>query len=147
MHSPSLSTTAQVISCPGLYPLSSSLPSLSNTRIHSLHSPTSSVLVGDKLFHLYTTLLSKSSGFLANALKPVWRTDTAAPIDLSDEDPAVFQGYVDWLYTRRVVGSGDEDAIFMYLAQLFVLGEKLMATMFQNSIMTASMGHAIKHKI
>ncbi|KAH6873186.1 hypothetical protein BKA58DRAFT_456785 [Alternaria rosae] len=58
-------------------------------------------------------------------------------IDLSDEEPHLFEKHTQWLYTRvfdrRLLGKKG----FKYLAQMYVLGEKLIDHTFQDMIVEA----------
>jgi hypothetical protein len=67
-------------------------------------------------------------------MKPEWRTDTK-PIDLSDEEPARFQAYCEWLYTKDIVAkaSGND----LHLGHLYLLGAKLMDGTFQKKVLRA----------
>jgi len=88
----------------------------------------------ETLLHVHATALSKSSEFFKRALKPEWRTDTTKPIDMSDVDSVIFEGYCGWLYTGRVVHQYE---CYRYLARLYVLGERLLDSTFQNCVVAA----------
>jgi hypothetical protein len=65
-------------------------------------SSTVPVLAGTRIFHVHEHILTSSSQFFKDAMKPEWRRDTT-PLDLCDEDPAHFQAYWEWLYTKKIV--------------------------------------------
>lgn len=90
----------------------------------------------ETLLHVHSTALSKSSEFFKNALKPEWRTDHTKPIDMSDVDPAIFEGYCGWLYTGKIMHR-ENDQAHTYLASLYVLGERLIDVTLQNSVVAA----------
>ncbi|KAI4711382.1 hypothetical protein J4E89_003947 [Alternaria sp. Ai002NY15] len=90
----------------------------------------------ETLMHVHATTLSKSSEFFKNALKQEWRTDSTKPIDMSDVDPFIFEGYCGWLYTGRVVHRNQYEC-YKYLASLYVLGERVMDVTLQNSVVAA----------
>jgi hypothetical protein len=53
-----------------------------------------------KRFTLHTDVFTRRSKFLAAARKPEWvAEDSTKPVDLSDEDPHVFQAYLNCVYT------------------------------------------------
>jgi hypothetical protein len=82
-------------------------------------------------------LICSSSTFFQNATKPEWSGFDGKPIDLSDEEPKTFQGYLNWLYSREVaIGSTDAET-WNALGNAYVIGEKLMDTKFQNVVMGA----------
>ncbi|KAI4697865.1 uncharacterized protein J4E84_000998 [Alternaria hordeiaustralica] len=95
----------------------------------------------ETLLHVHSTALSKSSEFFKNALKPEWRTDHTKPIDMSDVDPAIFEGYCGWLYTGKIMHR-ENDQAHTYLASLYVLGERLMDVTLQNSVVAAIIRHS-----
>ncbi|CAG5144452.1 uncharacterized protein ALTATR162_LOCUS1549 [Alternaria atra] len=64
--------------------LTSKLPNLSGETI--------AVQAGDQVFYVHKSLIGNSSEFFKNATKPEWRTDSR-PIDLSDEEPRIFERY------------------------------------------------------
>ncbi|KAI4930566.1 uncharacterized protein J4E92_004398 [Alternaria infectoria] len=90
----------------------------------------------ETLLHVHATALSKSSGFFKNALKSEWRTDATKPIDMSDVDLVVFEGYCGWLYTGKITHL-DNEACYIYLARLYVLGERILDVTLQNSVVAA----------
>ena len=83
--------------------------------------------------HVHTAILTRSSKFLQNAMKPEWRTDATKPIDMSDVNLTIFEGYCAWLYTGNVLYHGKYQR-YLYLACLYVVGERLMDTAFQDVI-------------
>ncbi|KAH7341159.1 hypothetical protein BKA66DRAFT_434772, partial [Pyrenochaeta sp. MPI-SDFR-AT-0127] len=79
--------------------------------------------------------------FFINAMKPEWRKDPSKPIDLSAEDPAVFETYAQYLYTHKVVFKGSAGNSFNHVAALYVLGGFLKDVSFQNFITGALIRH------
>ena len=100
------------------------------------------VLVGDKLFYIHTDVLVSSSAFLRNSMKPEWRTDASEPVDLSDEDPCVFESYSQWLYARQIISKADHADDSLHLARLYILGEQLIDSVFQDVIIDTFIRHA-----
>ena len=49
-------------------------------------------------FTVHTDVFTKRSRFLCAARKPEWLTDATKPVDLTDEDPEVFQAYLNCVY-------------------------------------------------
>lgn len=99
------------------------------------------MLVGSETFHLHPSVLSKSSEFLAKAMKPEWRSDPSKPITLSEVDPELFGSYCQWLYAQQLVFKGTVSASFEHLAKLYVLGEHLLDAAFRNTIIDALIKH------
>jgi hypothetical protein len=93
------------------------------------------------LLHIHADILTKSSEFFKNAMKPEWRTNATKPIDMSDVELTVFEGYCKWLYTGKVV-CYEKDDCSQYLALLYALGERLIDTAFQDVILAASIRRA-----
>jgi hypothetical protein len=83
------------------------------------------------MFSLHENVLHQSP-FFANALRPEW---VAACVDklivLEKEDPHIFAGYVQWLYSHNI------DTTFNKIkwAEMYVLGETLMDSNFQNKVL------------
>jgi len=110
-------------------------------------SDTDSDIPEQRVFHIHTSVLCKTSAFFQNATKPEWTGPTRRPIDLSDERPDVFYLYVQWLYNGKIavktMPSSDSDTEvrkhetvnYHSLIQSYILGEKLMDTTFQNSVL------------
>jgi hypothetical protein len=104
------------------------------------------VLVGDKLFHIHTAVLVSSSAFLGNAMKREWRANRGdKPVDLSSECPEVFGYYTQWLYTKAIVMNPSILAMTasVLLAQLYVLGERLVDSLFQDAIIDTFIARAV----
>jgi hypothetical protein len=52
----------------------------------------------EERFTVHTHVLTQRSRFLRAARKPEWLTDASNPVDLTDEDPDVFQAYLNCVY-------------------------------------------------
>ena len=97
------------------------------------------------IYTVHSALLRKRSKFFANAMKPEWSGSLPIrpPIDLTDEDPAIFEIYLHWLYFSALPtkaegqGNAELDVEFCTLSKCYVLGEKLMAIGFKNTIIVA----------
>jgi hypothetical protein len=88
-------------------------------------------------------MLRTNSEFFNMALSNRWREGEEKNVHLPEDDPNVFDAYLNWLYTHRVVtctatnddGSNKtkgKESRFKPLMRLYVLGEKLMDAYFQN---------------
>ncbi|OWY57756.1 hypothetical protein AA0119_g423 [Alternaria tenuissima] len=77
-----------------------------------------------------------SSEFFKNATKPEWRTESR-PVDLSDEQPAIFKRYCQWLYTGFIAPGLLAESSSGCLAYMYVLGEKIVDHEFQNAVIQA----------
>jgi hypothetical protein len=111
---------------------------LSAADNHSLSGETIRVQAGDSVIYVHKDLISATSEFFKNATKPEWATE-GKPIDLSDEQPVIFKKYCQWLYTKTVPPRETtiDNNTFMYLAHMYVLGEKIIDHTFQNAIINA----------
>ncbi|USP73218.1 hypothetical protein yc1106_00492 [Curvularia clavata] len=97
------------------------------------------------MYTVHSAVLRKRSNFFASAMKPEWSGSNPSrpPIDLTDEDPAIFEIYVHWLYFRVLPTTAEDldntevDFEFCTLSKCYVLGEKLMDTAFKNAIIDA----------
>jgi hypothetical protein len=116
------------------------------------HSDTSSDSDSEseqQIFYVHKNVLCKTSVFLQNATKPEWTGPLPHPIDLTDENPKVFQAYLHWLYSRKVAAEtrlanacGDASGYHLelhynLLVKSYLLGEKLMDSTYQNAVMEA----------
>jgi hypothetical protein len=76
--------------------------------------------------------------FFKNAMKPEWSRGNE-PIDLTDEDPAIVEVYIKWLYSDNLavnVAEGETAANDdTRKLRLYVLGEKLMHKAFQDAVL------------
>ncbi|KAF2130161.1 hypothetical protein P153DRAFT_366621 [Dothidotthia symphoricarpi CBS 119687] len=102
-----------------------------------LTGPTIPVLVGQETFHLHRNPVVSSSEFFANATKSEWRNDASKPIDLSDEEPPIFECYQQWLYTKKVAMPEDTESAYRVLAALYVLDEKIADQTYQGAVIGA----------
>ncbi|KAF2122111.1 hypothetical protein BDV96DRAFT_137297 [Lophiotrema nucula] len=88
-------------------------------------------------FHVHKSALATSL-FFRRALRlewiGPWATSSPDPITLPDEEPAVFRSYVQWLYFRALPPRVTE---WVELANLYVLGEKLVDSAFQRAVLDA----------
>jgi hypothetical protein len=65
-----------------------------------------------KRFTVHTDVLTRKSKFLAAARKSEWLAgDSSKPVDLSDEDPDVFQDYLNCVYSGPDILGGSRKAI------------------------------------
>jgi hypothetical protein len=108
------------------------------------------VIVGDqsspesKRFTLHTDVFVAQSGFLAAVRKPEWiAQDPEKPVDLQDEDPELFQAYMNITYfgsetieqwvdaldlpaELQTFANDEQTALFTRLIRLYLLCEKLI---------------------
>ena len=104
------------------------------TDISSIAGETIAVLVDKKTFHVHEAVLTSSSEFFKAATKPEWRTDPTKPIDLSEQNPLAFERYVQWLYSNTLSPYKSENRDLEQLARMYVIGEALMDTTFQEVV-------------
>jgi hypothetical protein len=98
----------------------------------------------DLLIRIHANILTASSEFLKNAMKPKWRTNPGVPIDLSDQDTSTVEAYFHWLYTHKLVSQGVKT--YGALASLYVFGLFLMDATFQQAVLHAIIDHLETHK-
>ena len=62
------------------------------------------LLVGPEkeLFYVHEAVMSSSSDFLKNALKPEWKEADTSQLTISSVDASLFRIYVNWLYANRL---------------------------------------------
>jgi hypothetical protein len=89
-----------------------------------------------KSFTYMNVSSAASSEFFKNATKPEWRTESR-PVDLSDEQPAIFKRYCQWLYTGFIAPGLLAESSSGCLAYMYVLGEKIVDHEFQNAVIQA----------
>ncbi|KAF2657822.1 hypothetical protein K491DRAFT_714117 [Lophiostoma macrostomum CBS 122681] len=92
------------------------------------------LLVGEaphiQTFHVHKTILTQSSRFFQNAVKPEW-TKKEAPIRIL-EDPQVLEPYIQWLYGNKP----DLRSVHPPYVRLYLLGEFLQDRVFQNFVLS-----------
>jgi hypothetical protein len=98
------------------------------------------------LLRVHTTVLTRSSQLLKNVMKPEWRTDATKPIDMSGMEPTIFEAYCGWLYTGKIVHH-EKGKRHVFLSELYILGERLMDTAFQDVIIAAIIRFSIGSNI
>ncbi|KAI8939605.1 hypothetical protein NX059_003368 [Plenodomus lindquistii] len=93
-----------------------------------------------KIFHVHKDVLSKTSNFFRAALKKEWTARRKGPIKLSDEDPDLFEMYVQWLYSQKVSIKSSHPGyhnVLFSLVQSHILGARLLDPKYQNAVMKA----------
>jgi hypothetical protein len=111
-------------------------------------NPTFEVLVGSKTFLLHTNVFTERSEFFRAARKPEWLgANPKKPVDLKDEDPKVFNEYMNCVYFGQDAlkhhaddfnscSSADRNSeaivVFGLLIQVYLLADKLEDTATAN---------------
>ena len=92
------------------------------------------VIVGQESqwFYVHSAALVKSSQLFQAALKTGWKEGQDREVTSEEERPDLFEFYAHWVYLRAV---GRE--CLEYLAELYVLGEKLIDHTYQDDIANA----------
>lgn len=120
-------------------------------RLYSFDNAPVKVVVGleNKCFYVHASALTATSDFFKSALKKEWNTTDDRSIDLNNETPDQFNTYVQWLYSGEVSAGRTSEASkdikseifvinqYITLATLYVLGERLNDTTFQDSVINA----------
>lgn len=81
-------------------------------------------------------VLRRTSSFFDTALKKDWEEGQKRIITLPDDEPELIHAYLRWAYSRQVFHAG-VDMGRGVLAELYVLGEKLLDDAFQDSVLNA----------
>jgi hypothetical protein len=94
------------------------------------------VLVHENTYYVHQTLLTSSSMYFQNAMKPEWRTDPFKPIEVLGAECAHFEKYSQWLYTKQ---APVEDTLWptVEFAKLYVFAEQIMDEMYQCVVLSA----------
>lgn len=92
-------------------------------------------------------LLCRGSAFFRAAMKPEWNPakDEIRVVDLTDDEPGIFEVYLHWLYfnklppvlMERPKSDGTTVQEFRGLAMCYVLGEKIVNKSFKDAILDA----------
>ena len=117
-----------------------------NLTHHSFSGPLVRVIIsfGDEQNEVSVplNLLRASSRYFQKATKPEWNELRGQQDMISIEaEPQVFKAYVHWLHLSTLpcpsAGKNYEDCNkdYIFLAKLYVMGEELMDTKFQNDIL------------
>ncbi|KAH7095011.1 hypothetical protein FB567DRAFT_586350 [Paraphoma chrysanthemicola] len=95
-------------------------------------------------YPVHEDVIRKSSKFFDNAMKPEWANARPNPreVDLSDEEPKIFQIYLHCMYFKTLPSVHTTIATgwnpeYVQLGGCYVMGEKLMDTAFKNAVLTA----------
>jgi hypothetical protein len=113
-------------------------------------NPTFDVVVGSETFSLHTNIFTERSEFFRAARKPEWLgRNPKKPVDLEDEDPEVFNGYMNCVYVGKgslkhyvdavqscseVDRNNNVNAGFNELIQVYLLADKLQDLSTANMI-------------
>ncbi|KAF2444398.1 hypothetical protein P171DRAFT_32017 [Karstenula rhodostoma CBS 690.94] len=86
-------------------------------------------------------LLRHSSKFFQAATKPEWDAlrDKSHTVTISFIEPELFQAYIHWLYLGTIPCTGgdnlDDESDHILLANLYVVGERLMDSKLKNDLL------------
>ncbi|KAF1356982.1 hypothetical protein BDV97DRAFT_394849 [Delphinella strobiligena] len=95
-------------------------------------------------FYLHTKLLAEDSEFFKAATEPRWDAPGREALDLSDEDPSVFEVFAIWLYERVIAvdvgtlaGREKIDCIDSTLMKAYGFAQRRLSPRFSNAIISA----------
>ena len=93
-------------------------------------------------FFVHEPLIRASSAFFDKAMAKEWIESKQHTIVLPEDSPKIFALYVHWIYTGKMPVGRDEPGQkstleYMELVDSYVLGDKILDTNFQNSVMDA----------
>ncbi|EOA89537.1 hypothetical protein ACJQWK_02365 [Exserohilum turcicum] len=111
-------------------------------EIPNILSEMATVLTRTGSIQIHKDVLTSTSDFLRNAIKPQWRRDGVLQADLAEEDPGAMHAYCQWLYSRKPLTLSPSNDTAVHLARLYVLGEKLMDKTFQEAAIDAIIDNA-----
>ncbi|CAI7593507.1 unnamed protein product [Penicillium crustosum] len=121
----------------------------SEDNVTKIQGPAVKITVGasKEPFHVHESVLCTSSRFFNAAMSGSWKESKEYTIELPEDDPAAFSIYSHWLYFAKIPGildaakkgeSAKRSAQEYYdLVSAYVLGDKLLDTQFQNSVIDA----------
>lgn len=96
------------------------------------------VLVGpdEKSYSLHKGLLCKHSSYFRAALTGSFVEATTQTVRLDEEDPAIFDLFVTWLYTQCIIPNdmSSKDVDWQILAEQYVFAERRSSPSFKNAI-------------
>ncbi|KAH0528035.1 hypothetical protein TsFJ059_002947 [Trichoderma semiorbis] len=94
------------------------------------------------MYSVHEHLICRTSGYFKTAMKAHWETSTSGSIDLTEEDPEVFEIYLHWLYFGTLPVRNNSPGLegnneYVQLAQAYVLGEFLQDVNFKDTVLDA----------
>lgn len=120
---------------------------------HSITGSTIEVRVGSgkseaqESFHVHRNVLQQTSPFFQNRLKAEGdnRERFQEAIELPEDGPSAFRLYVTWLYSHSLsIEDDDKNVKARYLAEAYVLGERIMDDSYKDTIMKALISYSEK---
>ena len=110
--------------------------------MHSLCGMPAKVVVGsdEQCFYVHTSLLCRHSKFFKAALKEEWAEGQERLVELLEEDPDMFNYYIQWLHDGTIftwMGDPGDKSRYDHLTRLYALGETLMDTQFRDEVINA----------
>ncbi|KGO68807.1 Uncharacterized protein PITC_076890 [Penicillium italicum] len=117
--------------------------------IEKIQGPILTIIVGDSKepLHVHKSIICNSSPFFKNAMSGSWKESKEHTLELPEDDPKIFAWYSHWLYFAKIptiveaVAPEDREANhskeYHDLVEAYVLGDKLLDTKFQNSVIDA----------
>lgn len=99
------------------------------------------MLVGpaEKSYSLHKGLLCKYSDYFRAALTGSFAEAATQTVRLDEEDPAIFDLFVTWLYTQRIIPEDmtSKDVDWKILAEQYVFADRRSSPSFKNAIIDA----------
>lgn len=92
------------------------------------------------IFYIHQEVICSNSKFFSNAMNGKWKESENRIIRLPANQPATFNLYAQWLYTRRIP-PGDSKTPgneFRKLVDAYVLGDQFQDTGFKNAVVDTS---------
>jgi hypothetical protein len=112
---------------------------------HSFSKGTIEVIVGGTnpaTFHVHEALVSRSSEYFRRALSREWTESCDRQVRLAEQEPDVFNFYLNWLYqcslrVRNESAAEMADRSYPTIAKSYVLGDYLQDIAFRSAIIDA----------
>lgn len=80
-------------------------------------------------FRVHEFIIKENSDFFRAALDKKWKEGQSLTVKLPEDSPETFSAYVEWLYSTK-----DNEAEFVSLAEMYVLGEKIQSSTFCDAV-------------
>lgn len=98
-------------------------------------------------FYAHESVLKERSGFFQAALNQQWKEGRERKVYLPEDKPVCVATYVEWLFSGKIASetikpaaelrAGDVSEQHLFLAHLYVLGEKLIDVKFCDDVIKA----------
>lgn len=88
-------------------------------------------------FSVHTSYLTAYSAYFRAALNGSFTEAQTLKFEFNDISPSVFDIFVSWAYTQKIVDSAGNAPIFHHLVELWLLGDRFQIPRIQNEALVA----------